>query len=58
MGRKGKWGIVLETGEEYSLVYADDVVLVADDEGGMKLMMRVVEECVRLKELTINVRLQ
>ncbi|XP_033231601.1 uncharacterized protein LOC117182612 [Belonocnema kinseyi] len=42
-------------GKLYSLAYADDVVLLADDVRGMNLLMRVFEEYVREKGLTINV---
>ena len=44
----------MENGRIYSLVYADDVVLVAEEERGMKLMMRTFEEYVIEKDLMVN----
>ena len=54
MGRRGKGGTGLENGRIYSLAYADDVVLGADEERGMKLM-RTFEEYVREEDLPVNV---
>ena len=54
MGRRGKGGAGLENGRIYSLAYADDVVLVADEERRMNLMMRTFEEYTREKDLTAN----
>ena len=48
-------GTGLENGRIYSLAYADGVVLVAEQERGMKLMMRTFEEYVREKDLPVNV---
>ena len=55
MGRRGKGRKDFEYGRIYSLAYADYVVLVAEEERGMKLMMRTFEEYVREKDLTVNV---
>ena len=55
MGKRGEGGTGLENGRIYSLAYADDVVLVADEEREMKLMMRTFEEYVRVKDLKANV---
>ena len=55
MGKKGKGETILGNKRIYSLAYADDVVLLADDEGGMNLLMKRFEEYVREKDLTVNV---
>ena len=55
MGWRGKGATGLENGKIYSLTYADDVMLVADEEREMNLMMRMFEEHVREKDLTVNV---
>ena len=55
MGRTEKEGTRLENGRIYSLAYADDVVLVAEEQRGMKLMMKTFEEYAREKDLTVNV---
>ena len=55
MGRRGKGGTGLENGRIYSLAYVDDVVLVAEEEKGMNLMMKTFEDYVREKDLTVNV---
>ena len=47
MEKNGKGGVILGNKRIYSLAYADDVVLLADDEGGMKLLMKRFEEYVR-----------
>lgn len=39
-----------------SLAYADDVTLVAEDKGGMKGMIKVLEKYVEKKGLEVNVR--
>ena len=44
VGRRGKGGTGLEHGKIYSLAYADDVALVADEERRMNLMIRTFEE--------------
>ena len=44
----------MENGRIYLLAYANDVVLVAEEERGMKQMMRTFEEYVREKDLTVN----
>ena len=54
MEKKGKGGVILGNKRIYSLAYADDVVLLGDDEGGMKLLMKRFEEYVR-EDLTVNV---
>ena len=55
MGKKGMGGVILGNKRIYSLTYADDVVLLADDEGGMNLLMKRFEEYVREKDLMVNV---
>ena len=55
-GKERKIGKGVGNGRIYSLAYADDVVLVAEDERGMKLMMKTFEEYVKEKDLTVNVR--
>lgn len=39
----------------FSLAYADDVAVTAEDEGGMKGMIRVLEKYVKGKSLEVNV---
>lgn len=54
--RKEGWGGVKVGGEKvYELAYADDIVLMAEEEVGMKMMMRVLERYVDEKELRVNV---
>ena len=53
-GEERNRGTGLENGRIYSLAYADDVVLVAKQERGMKLMMRTFEEHVREKDLAVS----
>jgi len=54
--RKGLWGEVRLGGEKvYSLAHADDVVLLAEDEEGMRAMMARLERYMRKKGLTVNV---
>jgi len=55
--RKVKWGGV-RLGEEriYSLAYADNVVLVAEDEDEMKSMMERLERYIERKKLELNTR--
>ena len=55
MGRRGKGGTGLGNGKIYTLAYADDMVLVVEEERGMKLMMRTFEEYMREKDLTVLV---
>lgn len=55
MKKRGKGGVVLGKGRVYSLAYADDVVLMADDEAGMRLMMGEFEKYAREKDLWVNV---
>jgi len=52
---KVKWGgVKLGEGKIYSLAYADDIALLAEDEGGMKCMMCRLEEYVEGKGLILN----
>lgn len=53
--RKGRWGGI-RLGEQkiYSLVYADDVVLLAENEEGMKAMMSTLKGYVERKGLELN----
>lgn len=54
--KKGGWGGVRLKGEKvYSLAYADDVVLLAEEEGDMRAMMARLERYVRGKGLEVNV---
>ena len=53
-GEERKKGNGFGNGRVYSLAYADDVVLVVEEQRGMKLMMRTFEEYVREKDLTAN----
>ena len=53
MGWRGKGETGLENGKIYSLAYADDLVIVADEERGMILMMKTFEEYVREKDFNI-----
>lgn len=51
-----KWGGVKIRGERiWSLGYADDMVLLAKDEGGMRSVMEKVEEYLKRKSLELNV---
>ena len=54
MEKKGKGGTILENKRIYSLAYAADVVLLADDKGGINLLMKRFEEYVREKDLTVK----
>src|SRR5436190_19152882 len=53
--RRGGWGGV-RLGEEkvYTLAYADDVALIAENEEDMKCMMRRMERYVEKKGLEVN----
>lgn len=54
--RKEGWGGVRLKGEKvYSLAYADDVVLLAEEEGDVRTMMARLESYVRGKRLEVNV---
>ncbi|XP_043464490.1 uncharacterized protein LOC122499949 [Leptopilina heterotoma] len=55
MERKGKGGVILGKRRVYVLAYADDVVLMAENERGMKLLMKEFEGYVRKKDLCVNV---
>ncbi|XP_051161831.1 uncharacterized protein LOC127281899 [Leptopilina boulardi] len=55
MRKRGKGGVILRNGRIYTLAYADDVVLMAEDENGMKLLMNEFEKYVREKDLRVNV---
>ncbi|XP_051165700.1 uncharacterized protein LOC127284347 [Leptopilina boulardi] len=52
---RGKGGVVLGKSRIYSLAYADDIVLLAECESGMRLMMREFEKYVSGKDLCVNV---
>lgn len=52
---KIKWGGVRVEGRKiYTLAYADDVVLLAEDEDGMKSMMVRLEGYLEKKRLELN----
>lgn len=54
--KKGGWGGVRLKGEKvYTLAYADDVVLLAEEEDDMRAMMVRLEGYVREKGLEVNV---
>jgi len=54
--RKGLWGGVRLGGQKvYTLAYADDVVLLAEDEEGMRAMMARLERYMGKKGLVVNV---
>lgn len=53
--RRGKGGIILGKGRIYSLAYANDVVLMSENESGMRLLIKEFEKYVREKDLYINV---
>lgn len=54
--RKGRWGgVKLKDGRVYMLAYADDLVLLAEEEKGMRAMMTKLERYIRQKWLTVNV---
>lgn len=51
-----KWGgIEVERRRIYSLAYADDIVLLAEDEEGMRNMIERLEEYIDEKRLELNV---
>jgi len=53
---KGRWGGVRILGERnYTLMYADDVALMAEEEQGMKAMIRRLERYLEEKRLELNV---
>lgn len=52
--KRGKGGVVLGKGRLYSLAYADDVVLFAEKESGIRLLILEFEEYARGKELWVN----
>lgn len=53
---KGGWAYINVGGKKiFSLVYADDVAVVAKDEGEMKGMIRVMEKYMEGKSLEVNV---
>jgi len=54
--RKRGWGGVKIRGETiYTLAYADDVVLLADEKDGMRCMMRNFEKYIKEKGFELNV---
>ena len=55
MEKKETGWTILGNKRIYSLAYVDDVVLLADDEGRMNLLMKRFEEYVREKDFTVNV---
>ncbi|XP_051167789.1 uncharacterized protein LOC127285695 [Leptopilina boulardi] len=54
MAKRGKGGVILGKGRIYTLAYADDVVLLADNESGMKLLLKEFERYVREIDLNVN----
>jgi hypothetical protein len=56
MFRKGQaGGAVVGKEKVWSLVYADDLVVLAREEKGMKEMLGSIEKYMRRKKLTVNV---
>lgn len=54
--RKERWGgVKLKDGRVYMLAYADDLVLLVEEEKGMRAMMTKLERYIRQKWLTVNV---
>ncbi|XP_020298257.1 uncharacterized protein LOC109862594 [Pseudomyrmex gracilis] len=53
--KKGSWGGVKIKGEKiYSLAYADDIVLLAEEEEGMRNLMKRFEKYIKEKGLELN----
>ncbi|XP_018370076.1 PREDICTED: uncharacterized protein LOC108765728 [Trachymyrmex cornetzi] len=53
---KVKWGVVKVAGEiVYGLAYADDIVLLAEDEGSMRSLLEKLEGYVDRKGLELNI---
>lgn len=52
---KVKWGIKLGEGRMYTLLYADDMVLLAEDEDEMRSMIWRLERYLERKDLELNV---
>jgi len=48
-------GIKVEKKRIYSLAYADDIVLLAEDEEGMRSMIGRLEDYIEEKRLELNV---
>lgn len=54
--RKGDWGVVKVRGEKiYTLLYTDDMMLLADEEDGMRCMIAKLERYLEEKGLELNV---
>lgn len=54
--RKGGWGVVKVRGEKiYTLLYTDDMMLLADEEDGMRCMIAKLERYLEEKGLELNV---
>lgn len=55
--RKGKWGgMSIKEEKVYTLMYAEDVVELAEDEYGMKVLISRLERYLERKELELNVQ--
>lgn len=54
MERKGKGGVEVGGNRLFALAYADDLVILAREKGGMKLIMRELREYLREKGLEVN----
>lgn len=53
--RKEDWGgIKMKEGKVFSLAYADDVVLLTEEEEGMRRVIRVLERYLDRKSLELN----
>lgn len=55
MMEKGGWGGVKLGGKKiYSLAYADDIVLLAEEEGGMRCLMNEIRKVLRRKRIGVE----
>lgn len=55
LDKRGKGGIDIKGKKLYSLMYADDMVMLAKSEGGMKLMLEELRKYLIEKGLELNV---
>lgn len=54
--QKGRWeGIKLGEGKIFALMYVDNMMLLAEDEGDMRCMMARLEEYLERKRMELNV---
>lgn len=55
MSKRLKGGTILGSKKLYSLAYADNIVLLAEDERGMRLMIKEFKRYAEEKNLRVNV---